>query len=111
MLTPVAYSRFSAISILSSACPFLSVSLIANILPERLDPTYILPSKSSAICLGESISDANIEMLNLESIKQRLSREQNLSFLEFNYMITQAYDYYYLNKEYMVVPFLCLLME
>ena len=37
-------------------------------------------------------------MLGFESVKTRLDREQNLSFLEFNYMITQAYDYYYLNK-------------
>ena len=37
-------------------------------------------------------------MLSFESVKTRLDREQNLSFLEFNYMITQAYDYYYLNK-------------
>ncbi len=39
-------------------------------------------------------------MLTFDSVKTRLDREQNLSFLEFNYMITQAYDYYYLNKAY-----------
>ncbi len=39
-------------------------------------------------------------MLTFDSVKTRLEREQNLSFLEFNYMITQAYDYFYLNKEY-----------
>ena len=39
-------------------------------------------------------------MLSFDSIKTRLDREQNLSFLEFNYMITQAYDYYILNKKY-----------
>ena len=39
-------------------------------------------------------------MLSFDSVKTRLEREQNLSFLEFNYMITQAYDYFYLNKEY-----------
>ena len=33
------------------------------------------------------------KMLSLESIKQRLKREQNLSFLEFNYSIFQAYDF------------------
>ena len=38
-------------------------------------------------------------MLTFDSVKTRLDREQNLSFLEFNYMITQAYDYYYLNKK------------
>ena len=39
-------------------------------------------------------------MLTFDSVKTRLEREQNLSFLEFNYMITQAYDYYYLNKNF-----------
>jgi len=39
-------------------------------------------------------------MLSFDSVKTRLEREQNLSFLEFIYMITQAYDYYYLNKKY-----------
>ncbi|MCH9753847.1 MAG: tyrosine--tRNA ligase [Alphaproteobacteria bacterium] len=39
-------------------------------------------------------------MLSFESVKSRLDREQNLSFLEFNYMILQAYDFYYLNKTY-----------
>ena len=38
-------------------------------------------------------------MLTFDSVKTRLDREQNLSFLEFNYMITQAYDYFYLNKK------------
>jgi len=38
-------------------------------------------------------------MLTFDSVKTRLERQQNLSFLEFNYMITQAYDYFYLNKE------------
>ena len=32
-------------------------------------------------------------MLGLESVKQRLDREQPLSFLEFNYMVLQAYDF------------------
>lgn len=32
-------------------------------------------------------------MLTMESVKQRLEREQPLSFLEFNYMIMQGYDY------------------
>lgn len=33
------------------------------------------------------------KMLSFESVKMRLEREQNLSFLEFNYMILQAYDF------------------
>jgi len=38
-------------------------------------------------------------MLGFDSVKLRLEREQNLSFLEFNYMILQAYDFYHLHKE------------
>ena len=40
------------------------------------------------------------KMLTFKSIKNRLDREQPLTFLEFNYMLLQAYDYYHLNKEY-----------
>lgn len=39
-------------------------------------------------------------MLSFESVKSRLDREQSLSFLEFNYMILQAYDFYELNQRY-----------
>ncbi|PCJ95606.1 MAG: tyrosine--tRNA ligase [Hyphomicrobiales bacterium] len=39
-------------------------------------------------------------MLSFESVKQRLDREQSLSFLEFNYMILQAYDFVELNKRH-----------
>ena len=38
-------------------------------------------------------------MLTFDSVKARLEREQPLSFLEFNYMILQAYDFYILNGE------------
>ena len=37
-------------------------------------------------------------MLSFESVKLRLEREQPLSFLEFNYMILQAYDFLELNR-------------
>lgn len=37
-------------------------------------------------------------MLSFDSVKMRLDREQSLSFLEFNYMILQAYDFVELNK-------------
>ena len=40
------------------------------------------------------------KMLSFESIKNRLDREQSLSILEFNYMLLQAYDFFYLNKKY-----------
>ncbi len=39
-------------------------------------------------------------MLSFESVKLRLEREQSLSFLEFNYMILQAYDFMELNQRY-----------
>ena len=39
-------------------------------------------------------------MLSFESVKSRIDREQSLSFLEFNYMILQAYDFLELNKRY-----------
>jgi len=39
-------------------------------------------------------------MLSFESVKSRLDREQSLSFLEFNYMILQAYDFLGLNRRY-----------
>jgi tyrosyl-tRNA synthetase len=39
-------------------------------------------------------------MLAFDSVKTRLDRDQSLSFLEFNYMILQAYDFVELNKRY-----------
>jgi tyrosyl-tRNA synthetase len=39
-------------------------------------------------------------MLTQDSVKLRLEREQNLSFLEFNYMVLQAYDFVELNRRY-----------
>ena len=39
-------------------------------------------------------------MLSFESVKTRMEREQSLSFLEFNYMILQAYDFVELNRRY-----------
>jgi len=39
-------------------------------------------------------------MLTFDSVKLRLDREQPLSFLEFNYMIMQAYDYLVLARDY-----------
>ena len=40
------------------------------------------------------------KMLTYESVKNRLDREQPLTFLEFNYMLLQAYDFYHLMKNY-----------
>ena len=40
------------------------------------------------------------KLINLESVKIRLEREQNLSFLEFNYSLLQAFDFLQLSKNY-----------
>ena len=40
------------------------------------------------------------KMLTFDSVKLRLEREQSLSYMEFNYMMLQAYDFYELNKKY-----------
>ena len=40
------------------------------------------------------------KMLTFDSVKTRLDREQSLSYMEFNYMILQAYDFLELNKKY-----------
>ena len=40
------------------------------------------------------------KMLSFESVKIRLEREQSLNYMEFNYMILQAYDFYKLNEEH-----------
>lgn len=39
-------------------------------------------------------------MLTMDSVRLRLEREQSLTFLEFNYMLLQAYDFYHLHKEF-----------
>ena len=40
------------------------------------------------------------KMLTYESVKNRLDREQPLTFLEFNYMLLQSYDFYFLRKNF-----------
>ena len=43
------------------------------------------------------------KMLTFDSVKLRLEREQSLSYMEFNYMMLQAYDFYELNKRHKCV--------
>ena len=43
------------------------------------------------------------KMLTFDSVKLRLERQQSLSYMEFNYMMLQAYDFYELNKRYKCV--------
>jgi len=40
------------------------------------------------------------KMLTFDSVKLRLERKQSLSYMEFNYMMLQAYDFYELNKRH-----------
>ena len=40
------------------------------------------------------------KMLTFDSVKLRLEREQSLSYMEFNYMMLQAFDFYELNKRH-----------
>jgi tyrosyl-tRNA synthetase len=40
------------------------------------------------------------KMLTFDSVKLRLEREQSLSYMEFNYMMLQAYDFYELSKRF-----------
>lgn len=40
------------------------------------------------------------KMINIDFVKRRLENEQPITFLEFNYMLMQAYDFYYLYKKY-----------
>lgn len=42
-------------------------------------------------------------MLTMDSVKTRLEKEDHMTFLEFNYMILQSYDFVQLNRHYNVV--------
>lgn len=46
-------------------------------------------------------------MLTFEGVKRRLDREQSMTFLEFNYMLLQGYDFLELNKKYNCILQLC----
>ena len=50
-------------------------------------------------------------MLTFESVKERLKREQSLSFLEFNYMILQSYDFLHLNKHQNPLVYHCFFQD
>ena len=57
-----------------------------------LDLNYVELLREVGACFSVN------NMLRAECYKQRM--EKGLSFLEFNYMIMQAYDFYYLNENY-----------
>ncbi|MDR0423007.1 MAG: tyrosine--tRNA ligase [Rickettsiales bacterium] len=46
-------------------------------------------------------------MLSMESVKIRLEKEEHMSFLEFNYMVMQANDFFHLHKKYNCTLQLC----
>jgi len=100
-----------SIKIASEMCVFTN----NNVKIEKIFEKFInLKDKAKIINNYEWLSDINYinflrdigsrvtinKMLTFESVKNRLDREQPLTFLEFNYMLLQAYDYYHLNKEY-----------
>ena len=45
------------------------------------------------------------KMLTFDSVKLRLEREQSLSYMEFNYMILQAYDFFIIFLKKITVSF------
>lgn len=60
-----------------------------------------LENKGYLEILGEVGRHISVNrMLTFESVKQRLAKTEHMSFLEFNYMILQAYDFYHLHKTY-----------
>ncbi len=60
-----------------------------------------LSKKGFLEMLGEVGTHFSINrMIKMDSVESRLSREQSMTFLEFNYMIFQGYDFYHLAKEY-----------
>ena len=67
-------------------------AIIANNADWLLDLNYIGLLREVGACFTVN------NMLRAECYKQRM--EKGLSFLEFNYMIMQAYDFYHLNEKY-----------
>jgi tyrosyl-tRNA synthetase len=62
---------------------------------EWLDPLRYIPFLRD---IGRHFSVNR--MLTMESVRRRLERDQPLSFLEFNYMLLQSYDYLELHRRY-----------
>ena len=66
-----------------------------------VDNTDWLSKKGYVEFLQEAGRHISINrMLTMESVKSRLYRQQSLTFLEFNYMIMQGYDFAYLSQNY-----------
>ncbi len=76
---------------------------------ERHGPCGAIMANNDDVALGSQYIDFLRDvgrhftinrMLTMDSVKLRLEREQPLTFLEFNYMIMQGYDFVELNKRY-----------
>ncbi|WP_282096573.1 tyrosine--tRNA ligase [Epibacterium ulvae] len=91
-----------------------NISGIQKVFSAYIDYDTDAPNKALMVNNAEWLDDLNYleflrdigrhfsvnRMLSFESVKSRLDREQSLSFLEFNYMILQAYDFLELNRRY-----------
>ncbi|WP_282093266.1 tyrosine--tRNA ligase [Epibacterium ulvae] len=91
-----------------------NISGIQEVFSAYIDYDTDAPNKALMVNNAEWLDDLNYleflrdigrhfsvnRMLSFESVKSRLDREQSLSFLEFNYMILQAYDFLELNRRY-----------
>lgn len=69
-------------------------AILANNADWLLDLNYIDVLREVGACFSVN------RMLSAECYKQRMDREGGLTFLEFNYMIMQAYDFYQLYQKY-----------
>jgi len=69
-------------------------AIVANNADWLLNLNYVDMLRSVAVHFSVN------RMLAAECFKQRLASENGLSFFEFNYMLMQAYDFYYLHKKY-----------
>jgi tyrosyl-tRNA synthetase len=69
-------------------------AIVANNADWLLSLNYVDMLRSVAVHFSVN------RMLAAECFKQRLASENGLSFFEFNYMLMQAYDFYYLHKKY-----------
>src|SRR3546814_1363133 len=54
---------------------------------------------SSDVCSSDLTHFTINRMMTFDSVKLRLEREQPMTFLEFNYMILQGYDFRHLSKD------------
>ena len=98
LLTPDADRRAT-----SPPCAASSPSTSTTATPRPARSCSTTPSGSTSSTTSTFLRDIGRHfsvnrMLSFESVKSRLDRDQSLSFLEFNYMILQAYDFLELHR-------------